>query len=275
MSTVEIVDTYSFGVLNFQLLKAASACAQHPSTTINAPKGTVIVGGGAYVDWDGPCSPPSPPGNLLTGMFPNETGTTWTATSKDHLQVSKARIIAYCIVAQMKDGTPIPTANYTIRSGTSGILPHPTLPVKLPPGFTATGGGARVNYGGVGNMLYESRPTDALDGWVGSAKDHIQPDPSTITVWAIGLKESFLRDAGMLVSSFTSSTTIAANHPRLAFVKPDYHLTGGGARVNWRGVGSLLTASFPQDRQTWVAEGKDHLEPEPTTITAWAIGFVG
>jgi len=69
------------------------------------------------------------------------------------------------------------------------------------------------------------------------------------------------------------STPTAAHHPRLALVVPGFYMTGGGARVNWTGQGNLLTASFPQDRQTWVAEGKDHFESDPSTITAYAIGF--
>ena len=51
-------------------------------------------------------------------------------------------------------------------------------------------------------------------------------------------------------------------------------LVSGGAQVNWAGVGNLLTASFPQDRQTWIARGKDHLQADQATITAVARGFV-
>jgi len=273
MAPIETIDTYNFKALNFKLLKATSDCAQHPCVTLQAPAGTVILGGGAFVDWDGPCSVPDSPGNLLTAMYPNESGTTWTVASKDHIAVSKAGIIAYCIVAQMKEGTPISADNYRIVSATSGVAAHPTLQVDLPSGFTVVGGGARVNYTGVGNMLYASYPTAGLGGWVGSAKDHCQSDPATITTWAIGLKESFLKNAGMLVSSFKSTSSPVANHPRQAFVLPDFHLIGAGACVDWHGAGSLLTASFPQDRQTVVSEGKDHITPDPSTITAYAIGF--
>jgi len=60
-----------------------------------------------------------------------------------------------------------------------------------------------------------------------------------------------------------STSSIAANHPRHTFVVPYFHLTGAGVRVNWSGLGS-----FPQDRQTVVAEGKDHIQADPSTITA-------
>ena len=275
MSTVETIDTYYCGVLCFKLLKATSTCGQHPTVTLNALPGTVILGGGAYVDWDGPCSAPSSPGNLLTAMYPNDNGTTWTVASKDHIAASPARVIAYAIVAQMRDGSPIQADNYTVVSATSAVAAHPTLQVDLPAGFVVVGGGARANYGGVGSMLFASYPTVGLGGWVGSAKDHLQSDPATITVWAIGLRESFLRQFGMFVSSFNSTSSPVANHPRQTFVLPDFRLTGAGARVNWSGVGSLLTASFPQDRQTVIAEGKDHLEVDRSNITAYAVGFMG
>lgn len=274
MSTVETVDIYNFGVLNFRLLKATSEGANKSSLTLNAPKGTVILGGGAYVDWDGPCSPAGCAGSLLTAMYPNYNGTTWTVSFKDHIVESKARIIAYCIVAQMKNGSPISAENYKVVSATSTTAHHPTMQVDLPDGFTVVGGGARTNYSRDGSILFASYPKAELRGWIGSAKDHERLDPATITVWAIGLNESFLRKAGMLVRLFNRTTSLPANHPRHTFVLPDFHLTGAGARVNWSGDGNLLTASFPQDRQTVVAEGKDHIKGDPSTITAYAIGFI-
>ena len=264
--------SYNFGSLNFKLLKASSNYFQHPSVTLTVPAGTVVLGGGAYVDWD---SPPglSPPGNLLTAMYPNDNGTTWTVAAKDHIEVSKARVTAYCIVAQMKDGTPISADNYKVVSATSKVAAHPTLQVDIPSEYTVVGGGARVNYTGAGNMLYASYPTDGLDGWVGSAKDHIDSDPTTITVWAMGLRKSFLKNAGMRISSFDTTSSPAANHPCQTLVLPNFHLTGVGARVNWNVQGNLLTACCPRDHQTVVAEGKDHFLPDPSTITAYAIGF--
>jgi hypothetical protein len=276
MAIVEVVDSYVYRALRFDLLKATSDCGAHPTVSITAPGGTVILGGGAFVDWDGPCATsPTPYGNLITGMFPSDDGTTWTVSAKDHLQSSPASVVAYCIVAQKIDKTPIPKEYYTIVTSTSAVAPHPTQQVNLPAGFSVVGGGARANYTGAGSMLYASNPTPKLDGWVGSAKDHLQSDPASITVWAIGLQQQFLDDHSMLANLIlsTKTTPVGAHHPRLTVVVPDFHLTGGGARVNWNGLGSLLTASFPQDRQTWVAEGKDHIEPDISTITAYAVGF--
>ena len=270
------IDTYSIGALEFAILQTTSGCAQHPTTSITAPEGTVILGGGAYVDWQGPCAPPSPPGNMLTAMYPNDDGTTWTVASKDHLYPSPASIVAYCIVAKLSDGSPIPADAYIVVSETSGVANHPSQQVNLPSEFVVVGGGAMANYGsGVGSMLYASYPTDDLSGWIGSAKDHEVPDPTTITVWAIGLSRSFLSGAGMEVTSFSGTSSPPVNHPSITISVPNFYLTGVGAIDNWTGVGNLLTAVYPQNGQTVVAEGKDHLTADPSTITAYGIGFQG
>jgi hypothetical protein len=273
--SASVLDSYSFGKLKFQLLTATSSCAQHPTVSINVAKGWLILGGGAFVDWDGPCAiSPNPMGNLLTAMYPDKDGSTWTVASKDHIQLSPASIVAYVIVAQMCDGTPINGNDYIIVENTSAAAAHPTLQVDLPEEFTLVGGGARANYTGVGSMLYGSYPVNGKESWIGSAKDHLISDTSsTITVWAIGLKTSFLDEAEMNITRVTQTTPTVAHHPRIALVVPDFHLTGGGALVNWSGLGSLLTAAFPQDRQTWRGEGKSHLRVDPSTITVWAIGF--
>ena len=68
---------------------------------------------------------------------------------------------------------------------------------------------------------------------MGSAKDHIQSDPTTITVWAIGLRETLLKRARMSVSSLNLPSS-PANHPCKTFVIPNfYFITGVGARANW------------------------------------------
>jgi vibriolysin len=269
-----VVDTYHFGALSFSLLRITSDCAQHPTTTLTAPLGAVVLGGGAYVDWhSAPCSPASPAGNLLTAMYPNDNGTAWTVASKDHEIASKATVTAYCIVAHMRDGTPITPENYRVVSATSAGAAHPTMQVNVPDGFIVVGGGARTNWAGAGSLLFASYPTADLRGWVGSGKDHDVSDPATITVWAIGLKESFLRRNRMVVRLSEMTSSPPTNHPRVTYVVNDFNLTGVGARVNWDGAGNLLTASFPQDRQTVVAEAKDHRVADPSTITAYAIGF--
>jgi len=211
---------------------------------------------------------------MLTAMYPNSDGTTWTVASKDHIAASPASIVAYCIVARMNDGSPIPAGDHIVVSQTSGVAAHPSQQVNLPSEFVVVGGGAMANYGtGVGSLLYASYPTDDLSGWIGSGKDHDVSDPTTITVWAIGLKKSFLSAASMRVTSIREISS-PADHPSITFSVSNFYLTGVGAIDNWTQFGNLLTAIYPQDHQTVVAEGKDHLVADPSTITVYSIGFL-
>jgi hypothetical protein len=208
-------------------------------------------------------------------MYPNDNGTTWTVASKDHIKASPASIDAYCIVARMRDGSPISANDYIIVSQTSEVAAHPSQQVNLSPEFVVVGGGAMANYGtGVGSMLYASYPTGDLSGWIGSAKDHQVSDPTTITVWAIGLRKSFVEEAGVQVIG-VNQTSFPGNHPGIAFQVSaiNFYLTGIGAIDNWTGYGNLLTAIYAPDHQTVVARGKDHLVADPSTITAYGIGL--
>lgn len=70
-----------------------------------------------------------------------------------------------------------------------------------------------------------------------------------------------------------SNTSPVAAHPQVTVGLPlGYKLIGGGAQVNWRGNGNLLVASYPAGN-TWTAQAKDHEIPDPSTLTAWAIGL--
>lgn len=220
-----VIDSYTVGGLRLQIFAATSDCAQHPTVTVIIPDGWHILGGGAFVDWeDGVCTGPGSPGNLLTAMYPISE-TVWQVDSKDHLQPSPAQITGYCIAAQMQDGTPIPPGNWQIFSQTSQVAPHPSAEVCVPDGWVLVGGGAKANYTGPGSMLFASFPNLFGNCWLAKAKDHLQPDPATVTAFAIGLTQSFLDRAGVKVTPFQGITTSTqTNFPWATVVIPDFHL---------------------------------------------------
>jgi hypothetical protein len=75
------------------------------------------------------------------------------------------------------------------------------------------------------------------------------------------------------VQLFTATSGLA-EHPSVEVKIPDtFKIIGGGALDHWSGAGSLLTASYPKDLQTWFAAGKDHEIVSPSTITAFAIAI--
>jgi hypothetical protein len=79
-------------------------------------------------------------------------------------------------------------------------------------------------------MLWLTYPVEEK-GWVGSAKN---PDPSTITVWAIGLKRSFLVELKVAVQIYRDTSSPPVPHPHVVIVVPgdNFHIIGGGAHVN-------------------------------------------
>jgi hypothetical protein len=81
-------------------------------------------------------------------------------------------------------------------------------------------------------------------------------------------------DIGELTIQIYIKTSDFSQFPGVRIEVPDgFRILGGGAKTNWEGAGNLLTASFPQDRHTWIAQGKDHRRSDPETITAGSIGF--
>jgi hypothetical protein len=69
-----------------------------------------------------------------------------------------------------------------------------------------------------------------------------------------------------------SVTSDVRGDPEARVVVPEgYKLLCGGALDNFKGPGNMLTASFPESDNTWLATGKAHLEPDPASISVFAL----
>jgi hypothetical protein len=154
----------------------------------------------------------------------------------------------------------------------------PHIEVTVDQDYVVVGGGAATYDWIYPCFLTESRPDPLLTKWIASSKDHLNADPHKLTVYAIGMKidgvsTEYLRSKIHLYSA----SSIQANHPKASIRIPsNCILLGGGAYDDWRGqYGNMLTASYPSeiDNYTWLAEGKDHRRPDPSIITAYAIGI--
>lgn len=152
---------------------------------------------------------------------------------------------------------------------TGEVAPHPTVEVEVSPGYKIIGGGALVNFNGAGSLLTASYPLTQRK-WVAAAKDHRQPDPSSISAWAIAIFDP--KDDWEVI--YETRTSQAERRPQATVMLPeDFVLTGGGARVNWEGRGSMLTGSFPSDEMAWTAQAQDQGYECAASITAFAIGM--
>jgi len=211
-------------------------------------------------------------------MFP-ASGMDWEARAKDHDLPSPATIRVACFAAS------VPPADHLIVDATSPApVNHPDATAMLPPGFVLVGGGARVNWDdreAPGSLLWASRPA-AGQGWYAAAKDHKYPSPATVTAFAIGVASGFLASRGLTVVRFHGDSHPAVPHPGAdCGAEAGPALIAGGAETHWRGDGSLLTGSVPANPSgvpagpyLWTARGKDHVLPDPATISAWGLALV-
>lgn len=155
----------------------AGAPANHPTANVILPGGYTLTGGGAKVTYHGS-------GSLLTASFPlGLTG--WQADSKDHQYADIATVTAYAIGIRPRSGAPPPQSQVFVAVGPQAA--HAAAAVTVGAGYLLVGGGARVIYGGAGNMLTASFP-DGGGQWTALSKDHFISDPATVTAFAIGIR---------------------------------------------------------------------------------------
>lgn len=151
---------------------------------------------------------------------------------------------------------------------------------QLPSDFVLIGGGATTSNVLAGALLTESRPDWANNTWVVSSKSHIDSDPHILTVYAVGIKiagvsaESLRSVMTYKVSDASSSSSSQSKPWAYAQINSPFILIGGGAKVNnpdadW---GNMLVYSYPSG-QGWFVGSKDHINADPATITAYAIGI--
>lgn len=157
----------------------------------------------------------------------------------------------------------------------SPVAAHPTASCDVDHGFVLIGGGAEVEGNTPNALLTGSFPDSDLRRWHASSKDHLVSWPHRVRAYAIGLMitstdEATLRSQMRVVSV---DSPRAAHPTATAQLPPDFLMTGGGARVNVVGAGSLLTESRPDGENQWKGSAKDHGISAPTTISVSVIGM--
>jgi vibriolysin len=154
-------------------------------------------------------------------------------------------------------------------AATSGVAQHPSVQLNIPPEYKIIGGGAFDHWSEPGSLLTAAYPI-GLQTWFAAGKDHETASPASITGFALAVHDPN-NEWDVVITSETSNP---APHPQAVAILPSgYQLTGGGAFVDWRGAGNLLTASFPNSDSSWEARSKDHDISDPSRITAYVIGL--
>jgi hypothetical protein len=242
--------------LRLRRFSLTGAAASRPETRLVVPEGFKLLGGGARVNGGD---------NLLTASHP-EDARTWVARSKDHVGVSPASITVTVIALEDPDDA----YEVQIRELTGAVSQHPAASVVVADGFVMTGGGARVNFSGEGNLLTASFPADHRT-WIATSKDHVRQDFCTITAFAIGLRS---RRGDVLRTTIRIHSGVSSTRPTAeSRLPPGFVLVGGGARDNFQEPGNLLVASIPGEGDRWTAAGQLVTHVSPATVTAHAIGL--
>jgi MAC/Perforin domain len=141
--------------------------------------------------------------------------------------------------------------------------------------YKILGGGARAYYKSDdirarGNFLTASYPQN-LHTWYVRAKDHEANYTGYFTAYAIALHDpNDLWDVVHVVEARGTGGALEAT----ARLRDGYLLTGGGAFAQYGGVGSLITASYPEGNTGWTARCKSWRNEDNTTLLhAYAIGL--
>jgi|GEM_PF-2519731 len=152
---------------------------------------------------------------------------------------------------------------------------HLTNSVYVDPDFVRVGG-ARINYKlnprwASGAYLVESRPFISKSGWRASSKDHIDICPHSLTVGAVGIQVNGLSKQILLNnirirqdSSFTGGHAIT----KTVAAASDWSVISGGARIEFRGYGVLLTESRSINGG-WITSGHDDINSD-TSGKIWS-----
>lgn len=257
----------SLKLRRFESAAAVSTARQHhPYAEVSVPHGWKVLSGGALVRFYGA-------GQLLTKSYPllsggSKTPHGWRVASKDHSTADLGQIQAYAIALyDPYNHYDVYTASYT----TTYLQAHPRATAYLPSGYKLLGGGVNVHWRGHGNLMVTSRPTDSLNGWIGSSKDHLVSDPSIITVYAIGIRHK--TGAVSLYTRMVTAVSSKTAHPSAsARASHGYAIVGGGAEVNRGGIGNMLVNLIPDFHgRSFFASAKDHLHSDPRILTTYGI----
>jgi hypothetical protein len=146
---------------------------------------------------------------------------------------------------------------------------HPTVSCPVGADDVLIGGSAHTTTAKPGVFLTASYPDSGLTKWTASSKDHGEAHPHNLFVFSFGLNVAGMTPAQLRQAlSLVTRTSAVADHPKLqsSSVPSDEFLLSTGGKVNWSGVGNLLTGVWP----TSVA-GKDHVWADPASITMYEL----
>lgn len=262
--------------------------ANHPEGSVQVPLGFKLIGGGAYVRWSGA-------GNMLTSTFPHSNLPNdatflgggvqrdvqllngWAASAQDNAMADPSPLDLFAIAIQDPDNAWVLSEQVVLSSSTADEASGMLLAfARLSPGAVVVGGGCRMlDPNNLGVFLVSSYPR--VDGWECAARSLHVSSQGRLAAYVIRAQP---RVAGTFLPhvhiDYIESATDAHPHVAVQASKPGWVLTAGGASTNLQYGGQFLTATLPAHDAAgnltgWNVASKDHLDPSPSKITAYAL----
>jgi len=250
---------------NLQLFKFTSVEATSQlSANLTVPDGYKILSGGAKVKTTGA-------GFLLFASYPQSTKE-WQADARDHL-VSSTGTLEIGVISVYDPFDLLEVKIQKSVASPSAAVPTAEIYVDVKSGYKLVGGGAKVTWiDTAGNFLTASYPSDDGKKWIVKSKHHHYECRATITAYAIVIKPKL--EAIKIDTMISDKESHQAQKPETSISEESgYQLVGGGAKANYKGFGSLLTASYPETHEEWFVKSQDHHKADFCTITAYAINM--
>ncbi|KAH3759441.1 hypothetical protein Pelo_8740 [Pelomyxa schiedti] len=256
-----------------KVFEVTSRVEAHPKADLSVTDpGWKVIGGAAAVFFSA-----SQPGSLLTKSAPLLSGNRvigWSGAAKDHDYSCPLSITVYAFAIHDPDDV----WDVMCWNSSSARTSRPSATVSVGPGYTLTGGGAEVHWE-IGNLLTSCCPSG--DGsWSASAKDHNHHDPSTLTVYAIGVAPKRGQPPLRIKIQQAEGMCDAANPGNNGWkagrvVQSEGGVViGGGAQVNYQGPGCMLYCLRPM-QHGFEARAKDHGVADHTSaITVFCISLL-
>lgn len=159
-----------------------SGAAGHPSATVGIKSNSFVLAGGGFRVDNGHA-------NLGVASFP-DSPFSWTARSQDHMVPDMANLRVWAIgISNKLPGVGQVLSNIQQSVPGVGIAPHPSAVATVERGYALTGGGAQVQPGVNGNLLWKLQPsTDQTPQYEVASADHQVSAPASILAYAVGLR---------------------------------------------------------------------------------------
>jgi hypothetical protein len=122
-------------------------------------------------------------------------------------------------------------SRFQVMTDRSAVASHPQIGIDFPVNCKILGGGAIIDAVQPANFLTASFPT-SFHSWFAAGKDHKVSSPASITIWAFAVFDP----GGLFDHHIAHATSPTMSQPQIiATLPPGYHLTGGGAFVDYHG----------------------------------------